>query len=100
MKTEPVPAFKLDLSNHAEKRLRQRGITRAQLRCVIDFGAVFHAGDGCTAHVFGHRALKRMRGGALHVPPPVGIAAIVSNGGRIVTVEHIRRIPRHWRPAT
>ena len=90
--------FDLPLSKHARKRIRQRGISDHHLEMVIEYGTPFHAGGGCMAYLLGKQAqakARKLTGKLIEK----GVAAILSPMGFVVTVEHVRRIPRHWRPA-
>jgi hypothetical protein len=93
--------FGILLSQHALRRLRQRGLTQQQVVHVIDHGKVFHAGEGCMAYLSRGNRTRGQQPVRSAAPVPSGIAVVVGSSGLVVTVEHIHhRIPRHWRPAT
>ena len=93
------------LSQHAQARMRQRGISAASLDALLDFGSIAPAGGGREIVFFDKRARERLalgsgpesdkRSATRGSDLPPNIYAIVEADGLVITVGHrTRRIPR------
>lgn len=47
-------------SNHAQKRLQQRGITGLEVELILMYGSETHHGDGCVYSCIDRDAFKRL----------------------------------------
>lgn len=84
---------------HARKRMRQRGVRRAGLDLVLEYGCQFHAGGGRTAHWLHRRSVLRARLlHSLRLDHLTNVACIVDVDGSIVTTYRKAKRPQHWRP--
>ncbi len=92
-------AFTLELSEHARRRMRQRGISAAAVTAVLQFGQAFHADDGCLAYLVTKRVVSAACERGLRLEPFSDIAVIEDPEGRIVTAQHVRHLPRSWEVA-
>jgi hypothetical protein len=90
----------LGLTQHAEVRMQQRGITPLILRSLLDYGATTHDHRGATIVYFDKRARSRLlrdsgRAGYRQVEKHLNAYAVVANDGSVVTVgRRNKRIPR------
>jgi Domain of unknown function (DUF4258) len=50
----------LELTQHAEVRMQQRGITRSMLDSLLDYGAILHDHRGATIVYFDRKARTRL----------------------------------------
>jgi Domain of unknown function (DUF4258) len=85
-------------SRHAESRMQQRGIDRAAIDCILDFGREQHDHHGAVIVILDRAASKRLaRTGAVRgaqLDALRGLYAVVGNDGSVRTVGH--RIRRVW----
>ena len=90
----------LDLTQHAEVRMQQRGIARSTLESLLDYGSQAHDHHGATILYFDKKARSRLLKDSGRVAYRVAekqlnTYAVVSNDGAVVTVgRRSRRIPR------
>ncbi len=88
------------ITDHAQKRMNQRGINLELVKQILNFGKHYHAGKGCIAIFLGKRQRsfvpKQLKSLMKHTK---NLALILSGDGVLVTVEHMDKIPRHWLPA-
>ena len=90
----------LQLSDHAEVRLQQRGISRRAVTLAFDHGRAYHAGKGRSAYYLGRRAIKHSRARKRELARYQGIAVILGRDSRVVTAYHLDKIPWFWKPAS
>lgn len=89
----------VDFSGHARHRAKNRSITHEAIEAVMTWGRLFSAGKGCFAYFLGRRVVRHLRQRmGLNLERFRDIAVIESLDGVLVTVEHLARPPRHWRP--
>ena len=91
-------SLSIPLTDHAIKRMQQRGISHSQLHQALQYGTCFRAGRGSWAFVFGKKAANQaaIRNGARIAPTNIGV---VVRDEVVVTVMHVRSIPHHWQLA-
>lgn len=88
------------LTQHAEARMRQRGISMHTLESLLDYGAQAHDHHGAVIVYFDKRARGRLLRGAgceryRSLEKQFNAYAVVASDGAVVTVGHRgRRIPR------
>ena len=87
------------LTQHAQARMQQRGISAATLDALLDFGRFTPAGGGREIVYFDKRARERLARAAALPPAEADRLcnnyAIVESDGLVITVGHrTRRIPR------
>lgn len=90
----------LPYSRHASRRAAGRAIDGEAVAAVLEHGRAFWAGRGCIAYFLGKRtvawARRRYR---VCLERFRDIAVILSPEGKLITVEHCHRPPRHWKKA-
>jgi hypothetical protein len=90
----------LPMTQHAEARMQQRGITRRTLESLLDYGAQTHDHRGATLVYFNKKARSRLlrdagRARYQQIEKQLNAYAVVGTDGAVVTVGHRdRRIPR------
>ncbi|MCC6463986.1 MAG: hypothetical protein IT463_01450 [Planctomycetes bacterium] len=90
---------RVEYSGHARHRAKNRSISGDAIDAVMTWGRLFHAGKGCLAYFLGRRIVLHLRRRlGLNLDRYRDIAVIESLDGMLVTVEHLSRPPRHWRP--
>lgn len=82
-------------SGHARRRQAGRAISDRAVEIVMNFGRCFWAGKGCRAFFIGRRDAREDAA----LVEFQNIAVIVAADGTLVTVEHCKRPPRHWKRA-
>ena len=88
------------LTQHAQARMQQRGITLTTLNSLLDYGAQLHDHRGATIVYFDKKAKRRLlRDSGREVyrvmEKQLNAYAVVGNDGAVVTVGHRdKRIPR------
>lgn len=91
------------LSQHAKKRIQQRGIPLDAIRWALRLGRAYHARDGVIAFHLGRRQIRKARERGVRIEAFVDIAVLVGQAPDgtlvVVTVTHCTRISRGWRPA-
>ena len=81
----PPPLFPLSLTNHAAIRMQQRGISRAALQAVLDFGRRIHA-KGLTFYVVGRKEVERQAMQGRNISGLSGLQVLVQEEeGLVVT---------------
>ena len=91
----------LALTLHAQTRLQQRGIPRAVLENLLDFGSEIHDHRGSLILYFDRNARARLRADCgkevyKRIEPPLDAYAVLADTGEVVTVGHrTRRINHH-----
>jgi hypothetical protein len=82
-------------TGHASVRAKQRGISPLMIELLEQYGATARAVDGASIHYFDKRAMKRL---AAHLGPQfpafredLGVYAVISGDGRVLTVAHRQR---------
>ena len=80
----PPPLFPLSLTNHAAIRMQQRGISRAALQAVLDFGRRIHA-KGLTFYVVGRKEVALYADRGVNLANFEGMQVLVANDGMVVT---------------
>lgn len=92
--------LQLGFTKHASRRAAGRAIDAETIAAVLEHGRLFWAGRGCVAYFLGRRtvawARRRYR---LCLERFRDIAVILSPEGKLITVEHCHRPPRHWKRA-
>jgi hypothetical protein len=89
------------LTQHAQARLQQRGISVKVLESLLDFGHEAHDHHGSRVVYFDHRARQQLRRQVgtesyKRIEPHLDAYAIVADTGEVITVGHrTRRIHRH-----
>ena len=87
------------ISRHGEIRMQQRGISMHALLKCIKWGQQFPAGKGCIAYFLGEKAIRYALEFGINLRNFKNIAVIMSNDGVVITVEHRKNIPSHWKAA-
>ena len=88
------------LTQHAQARMQQRGITLTTLNSLLDYGAQSHDHRGATIVYFDKKARTRLlrdsgRAAYRCLEKQLNAYAVVGNDGSVVTVGHRdKRIPR------
>ena len=88
------------LTQHAQARMQQRGITLTTLNSLLDYGAQSHDHRGATIVFFDKKAKRRLlrdsgRDVYRVMEKQLNAYAVVGNDGAVVTVGHRnKRIPR------
>ncbi len=91
----------LILTNHAQTRLQQRGISNHVLDCLLQYGQRVHDHRGGRIFYFDHQARERLRqqsGPVLFkdIESKLDTYAVIGFDGAILTVGHrTKRINRH-----
>ncbi len=93
------PSMPLVVTRHASKRMQQRAISPSAIDLVLRHGREYHAGDGAVAYHLGRRVVKGARSEGLRIEVAEHICVVFSADGAIMTVQHMRQIPRSWRAA-
>jgi hypothetical protein len=88
----------LTWTDHACTRAQQRGIRPDAIEAVLKYGRCYHVGGDYYALHLGHRDVTRARRRGLRLEPYKNIAIVIFDE-HVITVEHVPRIPRHWRRA-
>ena len=91
----------LAITRHAQTRLQQRGFQFDELEMIIRYGQPYYAGANPTptkAYWFTHRCLQLVNTPEQH-EHLANAAVVMTDDGEIVTVYHVRKRPRHWKPA-
>ncbi len=88
-----------NLSPHARRRMRQRGISLAAVAAALDHGQTYCAGNGCLAYLLTRRVVSDARRRGVNLTAFASVAVIENPAGKIVTVEHVGRVPRNWEVA-
>ena len=89
------------LTNHAQTRLQQRGISGHVLDYLLQYGRMVHDHRGGRIFYFDHQARERLRnqsGPAIFkdIESKLGAYAVIGQDGAILTVGHrTKRINRH-----
>jgi len=98
---------KLVTTDHAEARIRHRGISPEQIATCMRWGDRYHTHDyhghkgadrGETAYFLSADTVERARLAGVNIPY-CNIAVVVAPNDTIVTVIRCRRPSKHWRPA-
>lgn len=84
------------LSDHARKRAQQRGISANSVANHLIFGKCFNAGNGRLAYHIGARNIKAASRVGIYIDDLKNTAIVVSDDTHVVTIEHVKRIPRYW----
>ena len=84
------------LTVHARRRMTHRGISLEAIAAILDHGQPYHTQDGCTATLLTKKAARTARRRGIRVDQYQGAAVVESHEGKIVTVEHVSRVPRGW----
>ena len=88
------------MTQHAQARMQQRGITMQTVECLLDVGAVAYDHRGATIVYFDKKAKSRLQrnGGRqkyVAMEKQLNAYAVVGQDGAVVTVgRRDRRIPR------
>jgi hypothetical protein len=86
------------LSEHAQKRLQQRGIDEAAIAAVIYFGERFHADEGNFAYYMSRRAIERASHSyGMQLSDYQDAAVIATPHMHIITVQFVARPKKSWR---
>ena len=85
----PPPLFPLSLTNHAAIRMQQRGISRAALQAVLDFGRRIHA-KGLTFYVVGRKEVALYADRGVNLTNFEGLQVLVAADGAVVTTYRSR----------
>ena len=89
------------MTNHAQARLRQRGIPHTVVESMLDFGHEAHDHHGSRIAYFDQRACQQLRRQVglesyKRIELHLNAYAVVADTGEIITVRHrTRRITRH-----
>jgi hypothetical protein len=82
---------------HGRHRAKNRAFRPETIRAILEHGRILHAGGHCTAYFLGQREVAAARRRGIRLDPFVNRAVVIAADGRVVTVAHVRRLPRHWR---
>ena len=91
----------LNLTNHAQARLQQRGISSHILDCLLQYGRKVHDHRGGEIIYFDHQTRERLRSQAgskqyKTIESKLDAYAVISCDGAVVTVGHrTKRINRN-----
>ncbi len=83
-------------TTHACKRAKQRSISFSLIDLAVSYGSIYFVGDGCVAYLIDKSSIKIAEHECICMEKLLGVAVIVS-GKNIVTVQHTRKIPNHWK---
>lgn len=83
----------LPMTNHAQARLQQRGISPSIVETLLEFGRETHDHRGCQIYYFDHRARKQLREHIgqetfRRLESRLGAYAVLGSDGSVVTVGH------------
>lgn len=87
----PPPLFPLTLTDHAAIRMQQRGISRAALQTVLDFGRRIHA-KGLTFYVVGRKEVAVYADRGVNLASFEGMQVLVATNGVVVTTYRSRNL--------
>ena len=85
----PSPLSPLSLTNHAAIRMQQRGISKAALQAVLDFGRRIHA-KGLTFYVVGRKEVALYADRGVNLANFEGLQVLVTADGAVVTTYRSR----------
>ena len=85
----PSPLSPLSLTNHAAIRMQQRGISKAALQAVLDFGRRIHA-KGLTFYVVGRKEVALYADRGVNLTNFEGLQVLVAADGAVVTTYRSR----------
>ena len=89
------------ITDHAQVRLQQRGITAQVLDCLLTYGKTEHDHQGAEIVFFDHNARNRVRKALGNeefrkLADRLDTYAVIASDGAVVTVGHrTKRITRH-----
>jgi len=87
-------------SDHARRRIPQRGVRNDRIELLLQYGRCYHAGNGAFAFWLCSRAVEEARSRfGLRLESHADWVVIVSADGMIITVYKANRRQRHWRPS-
>ena len=94
-----LPTMNPNVSKHAQARMQQRGIARAAVDCLLDYGREHHDHHGAVIVMLDRAGTRRIsRYGAVRaneLDALRGLYAVVANDGCVCTVGHrTRRLRR------
>ncbi len=93
--------MKSNLTNHAQARLQQRGISSHVLDCLLQYGRKVHDHRGGEIIYFDHQARERLRRQSgpdqfKTIESKLDAYAVIGPDGAVLTVGHrTKRINRH-----
>jgi len=88
-----------DYSYHAVQMSVQRRINGTLAKLAIEFGEMYHAGKGATAHWLNRKSVEKIKVSRIHFTDAVNVAVILSADGKIVTVMYCESRVKHWKRA-
>ena len=90
---------KLRMSAHGRHRAKNRAFRPDIIRAILDYGRHMFAGSGCTAIFLGQKEVDCARRRGVRLDEFADRAVVLGPNDIVVTVTHIKRLPRHWRRA-
>lgn len=85
-------------TKHAGQRAQQRAFSPDAVEKILQYGVVYHAGDGAFAYFLGRRRVEELRRQhGVELGDLIDTAVIVSCDDAIVSVQHVKRPKRTWR---
>jgi hypothetical protein len=91
------------LSEHAQKRMRMRGLPAEALRAALLYGRIVHTRDA-EFYVIGHQEVRRYATEGIDLSAYEGVHVVCDPDGSIITVyrnrdlSHLRPRSRRFRP--
>ncbi len=89
--------LQLMFSDHATRRLAQRGVPRGAVEAALQWGAIYQQQAGRTAYHLGHRAVRQAAQHGADLRFAAKTAVVVAKDGTVVTVirtSDVRRLRR------
>jgi hypothetical protein len=89
----------LRMTKHGRIRQQQRAVHAGIFDAVLTFGEAFEAGAGYVAYYLTKDASRRHESAIRSIIDQAqNVAIVVSNDGFIVSMQHVARPKRSWRP--
>jgi DMSO reductase anchor subunit len=87
------------MTKHGRIRQQQRAVHAGIFDAVLTFGEAFEAGAGYVAYYLTKDASRRHESAIRSIIDQAqNVAIVVSNDGFIVSMQHVARPKRSWRP--
>jgi hypothetical protein len=86
-------------TNHAERRVRQRGIQGCAIEAALTYGRRIRR-PGAVVHVIGRKEVERWRARGVNLSDYVNLQVVCATDGAIITVYRNSNLHqlRRWRP--
>jgi len=79
-----IPVGQLDLSQHAQQRMRERNLPRNAIRAALDYGRVVHT-RGASIHAIGRKEVESAKHHGVDLSGFEGVQVVCSTDGKILT---------------